>query len=563
MKIAVHITHEVVKKIGGIGAVINGWCSSTSYKKRYGKTLLYGPVFENPRERIKEIKKMGGMEFGRTWFKGEDLKRIEGILKKYNVELVYGKKPIQDEGKGVEVDFLLLYLQNMNLHEVGMFKYEFWKKFGISSDLYETNWDYEQYLRIAIPFVELIKELYGEQNEFHIFAHEYMGLPSALAVKMNGEKWKTIFVAHEVSTARFIVESHPGHDISFYNILRKEKGKRSLEDVFGSQKQNPRNELVKRADELDLILSVSDLVKDEFTFLKGRECEKIKITYHGVSRKDITFAEKMESRKKVCGFVKNLLGFEPDVIFTHVARFVISKGFWRDLTLLYYLDRIFSENGLKGVYILLSTLIATGRNPEDVLRMEKEYGWPLNHRKGWPDLVGAEAEMWDYIQIFNSNSRSIKCVFINQFGFSRETCGNAVPESTDFTDLRIASDCEIGLSIYEPFGISHIEVLPYGGISVISSSCGVSFLLEKVFRGDFKPYFIIDFIKEGENLSPEALLSLTREKRDEMERRCIEGSAVDIFSLLPITDEKRKLYLQRVKEYISSLSWDSVFPFDV
>jgi len=560
MKIAVHITHEVVKKIGGIGAVINGWCSSTPYKKTYGKTLLYGPVFGNPLEAIREIRKIGGMVFGRSWFEEKKQKKIEGLLRKYNIELIYGKKPIQNEGKGGEVDFLLLYVQNMNLHEVARFKYSFWERFGISSDLYETNWDYEQYLRIAIPFVELVKEIYGEENEFHIFAHEYMGLPSALSVKMNGEKWDTVFVAHEVSTARFIVESHPGHDISFYNILKREKDKRSLEDVFGSQKQNPRNELVKRADELDIVLCVSDLVKEEFTFLKGKESEKIKIGYHGISFKDITFDEKIESRKKVNNFIKQLLGFEPDVLFTHVARLVVSKGFWRDLTLLYFLDRLFHERGLKGAYILLSTLIATGRNPEDILRMEREYKWPLNHRKGWPDLVGAEAEMGDYIHTFNQNSKSIKAIFINQFGFNRETCGSLVPEGTDFTDLRIASDCEIGLSIYEPFGISHIEVLPYGGVSVMSSSCGAGFLLKKVFKEDFKPYFIIDFIREGEGLTDEELLSLTREKRDEMERRCIESSANEIFKLLPVTDEKRKIYLEKAKEYIEGLSWDKLFP---
>lgn len=558
MKIAVHVTHEVVKKIGGIGAVINGWCTSTPYKKTYGRTLLYGPLFGNPHETIKEIRKIGGMEFGRAWFSQRDYERVENILKKYNIEVIFGKKPLQNEGRGGEVDFLLLYVQKMNLHEIARFKYAFWERFGISSDLYETNWDYEQYLRIAVPFVEILKGIYGEENDFYIFAHEYMGLPSALSVKMNGERWKTIFVAHEVSTARFIVESHQGHDISFYNILKKEKGKRSLEEVFGSQKQNPRNELVKRADELDVILCVSDVVKDEFTFLKGKECEKIRIAYNGLSFKDITFDEKIESRKKICSFVENLLGFTPDVLFTHVARFVISKGFWRDLTLLYFLDKLFYEKGIKGAYILLSTLIATGRDPEDILKMEKEYRWPLNHKRGWPDLVGQEAEMWEYIQTFNKNSKAIKGIFINQFGFSREACGNAVPESTEFNHLRIASDAEIGLSIYEPFGISHIEVLPFGGISILSSSCGASFLLEKVFK-DFKPYFTIDFIKEGENLTTEELLSLKRERRDEMERRCIERVAKEIFELLPITDERRKLYLEKTKDFVGELRWERVF----
>jgi hypothetical protein len=88
----------------------------------------------------------------------------------------------------------------------------------------------------------------------------------------------------------------------------------------------------------------------------------------------------------------------------------------------------------------------------------------------------------------------------------------------------------------------------------------VSFLLKKVFNEDFKPYLIIDFIKEGEGMTNEELLSLTRDKRDEMERRCIEKSYLEIFNLLPVTDEKRKTYLQRAKEYVNSFHWNNVFP---
>ncbi|HQJ41410.1 MAG TPA: hypothetical protein PK449_07615, partial [Exilispira sp.] len=45
MKYAIHITHEAVQKIGGIGAVISGACTADNYKSFYDRTLLYGPAF--------------------------------------------------------------------------------------------------------------------------------------------------------------------------------------------------------------------------------------------------------------------------------------------------------------------------------------------------------------------------------------------------------------------------------------------------------------------------------------------------------------------------------------
>ncbi|KPJ63499.1 MAG: hypothetical protein AMS15_00150 [Planctomycetes bacterium DG_23] len=66
-----------------------------------------------------------------------------------------------------------------------------------------------------------------------------------------------------------------------------------MEEVFGSQKQNPRNELIKRAVNFDHIFAVSDLVKDEYLFLvPDAPAEKIKTVYNGLSVKDITWDRK-------------------------------------------------------------------------------------------------------------------------------------------------------------------------------------------------------------------------------------------------------------------------------
>lgn len=565
MKIATHITHESMKKIGGIGAVLNGLCTTEAYKNFFAKTILYGPLFDSG---VGDFPNFGGE--GEILFSTPNShdtnnyrKLFEGIIKQYSIDIVYGKRRLIsefDSRKENAVDILLIGTRRMNEVEVAKFKYRLWEKFGIQSDLYSGNWDYEQYLRLAVPFLEILEKLYGKETEYYHFAHEYMGVPSALSVVLAGRSDKTIFVAHEVATARFLVESHSGHDISFYNILHSEWGKKSLEEVFGSQRQNPRNELIKRAVNFHRIFAVSDLIKNEYLFLvPNTPPEKIRVVYNGLPTKSISLQRKEESRKRIETYLKKLFNFVPDVIFTHVARLVISKAIWRDITLLYYLDELLASKNLKGAYILLSTLIATGRTPEDILHMEKDYGWPVKHREGWPDLIGMEKEVHAYLEIFNKKSKAIKGLFINQFGFNRERCGLRVPQDAQFIDLRIASDAEFGFSIYEPFGIAQLEVIPFGGISILSSSCGCVSLLQKTFQNaKVKPFYVLDFAGEGKEIKFEELKKLTREKRTTIEAELFSKHAHPIFKLLPTDEAKRAEYLDNAQTYSSELSWENV-----
>lgn len=565
MKIAVHITHESVKKIGGIGAVLSGVCNLKNYSRFYDKTLFYGPLFELTTDTFKHFGKLGQLLYSShgDYDNGEYSKLFDDVRKKYNIDIVYGTRELCSEfdiSKHINIDVLNIGINSMNNEEIEKFKYLLWKDYGIKSHLYEDDWDYQQYLRIAIPFLELLKKLYPADSSFYHFAHEYMGMPSVLSVLSAGKKDKTIFIAHEVSTARSIVEKHHGHDVSFYNILNKSKDGKTLEHIFGSQEHNPRNELVKRAVNCDHIFAVGDHVKEEYRFLVPETPEdKIKIVYNGISARTVDIDQKLRSRNHLISYIDSLFNFKPDVIFTHVTRLVISKGIWRDLELLNALDKIFHEKKIKGVYILLSTVIGTGRSPEDIFQMEKDYGWPVMHQNGWPDLVGNEIDTYQQIQIFNAKSRAIKAVFLNQFGFNRTRCGKRVPQDAEFDDIRIGSDAELGLSIYEPFGIAQIETIPFGGIAILSSSCGSCFLLKKKFDDSkLKPYYIIDYISPAKKLSMTSLKKISIKQRDEIERKVISKQAEDIFNILPSSDQKRSEYLKNAHKYTPAISWDSV-----
>jgi hypothetical protein len=158
---------------------------------------------------------------------------------------------------------------------------------------------------------------------------------------------------------------------------------------------------------------------------------------------------------------------------------VASKAIERDLAVLEHLDDLLADRHQSAVLLVLAT-DGGRRDPDLILQMEGEYGWPLNHRTGWPDLVKGEVSIGQAAEQYNGWARATRVLLINQFGFSREACGRRIPEGATFQDLRQGSDVEFGQSAYEPFGIAQLEVLAFGGISVISRVCGCAQFLLRV-----------------------------------------------------------------------------------
>lgn len=568
MKIAVHVTHEALYKIGGIGEVLNGLCTSQSYNRFFDRTLLYGPLFEHIGSASTRLGRDGVVYYSSRdhYDAGHFGELFRPILEKYQIEIVYGKRRLASElnpYKTANVDVLLVDVTKMKKELVDKQKYLFWEKFGIPSDKYERDWDYEQYFRLSLPYLEFLKKLYPRAQIIYHFSHEYMGVPCLLALELDlefsSDVHKRIFYAHEIAPVRRIIENHPGHDITFYNLLERAKGKGILlEDVFGSQMDWYRTALVKATQRFDRIFAVGDWVAEEYLFLVGTAAEKVKVVYNGVPHKHLSFEEKLESRRKLerCLDIKGC--YKVDIIFSHTCRLVKSKGIWRDILLLSLLDPLLKSNNLTGVYILLASQIPQGRPPELVEIMVKEYGWPFNHRVGWPDLVGDEIFINNLIENFNQRSKAIRAIFINQYGLSKRKCGIDFPEDITTRDLKLATDVELGMSIYEPFGISHIEVMPSGGIPVISTSCGVYFMLEKIFQEDFKPHFSIDFIHQAKDLPDEILLRINPEKREMLEELAMATQLRALYNVIPKNEEDRIKLFEGVQSYISKLEWDYI-----
>jgi glycogen synthase len=565
-KTIVHVTHEAAGKIGGIGAVLEGLLTSKTYLESIGRSIIIGPLFSY--EGI--IQNRFGEDIEVLYSSRDGLAQTQytsafrQIERDFNAAIIYGKRTFRNLQTAVtsNPEILLIDVRIVSREPINRFKKALFERFGIRSDLYEHIWDYEEYVRLAPVAIAALKAI-GACNNTTIIAHEFMGMPTALAAILEKNcSFKTIFYAHEVATIRNIVEKQSGHDTMFYNVIKYcQENKFYINEVFGDQSDYFKHPLVEASKHCDYIFAVGDFVADELRFLSPEfETANINIVYNGIPAYRITAAEKQLSKAKLKKYCENLLGFSPDFVFTHVTRLVKSKGLWRDLQVLSNIEQNFRKDGKTAVMFLLSTEIS--KRPSGLIcEMESKYSWPVAHRECWPDLSGGEADLYTLIQKFNAQSRNIKVVFINQFGFCRHCCGDKMPQDMTFTDIRMGTDVEFGMSIYEPFGISHLEPLTFGGICVISSVCGCAGFVRDITCGQkTKNVIVADYI----NLrscgcdSIETIVQIDKTVLEKIEHCTSEQIANQIYQLLTSTDFDMEKMTQSGYEIAKNMSWDVV-----
>ncbi len=564
---AVHVTHETISKVGGIGAVLQGFFTSKSYLNAVSRSILVGPLFTTEgfvHERLGENSEVlySSMDgFVNTGYV-QAFRKIENF---YNTGIIYGRRTFTDKETGIKSspEVVLIDVRHMDKHPVNEFKKRLFEEFGVQSNLYEHLWEFEQYIRLAPAAIEVLKAIGAAEDSTIIIAHEFMGMATALAAILEPScNFKTVFYAHEVATMRRIVEEHPGHDTMFYNVIRQaHKDRLYVNDVFGDQNSYFKHSLVEASKYCDHIYAVGDYVVDELRFLAPEfETANIDVVYNGIPAYQTSVAEKRASKEKLQRYCENLLDYRPDFIFTHVTRLVRSKGMWRDLRVLEHIEKEFRTQGKTGVLFVLSTEVSSRRN-RDICTMESTYNWPVAHREGWPDLSGGEANYYTAVQEFNAKSRNIKIIFINQFGFEPQKCGRRMPDDIEFMDIRRGSDVEFGQSIYEPFGIAQLEPLTFGGICVFSSVCGCSGFLRDITCGEaIKNIIIADYTNLGMHdfTEIEDLLQIDRAVRDRIEASESEKVAMQICSRLPKNDAEIESMIQAGFELAKNMSWDIV-----
>ncbi len=569
MQTVVHVTHEAIQKIGGIGAVLHGLLTSPVYVGFVPRNILVGAFWPSDDHGEQRLGPQGEVLYSSldSLYRSPLASRFREIEQEYDVRIVYGRRRFVDKETGVVTvpEILLIDVANFDKKKLAEFKFQLWEKFAINSGKFESIWDFEQWVRIAKPALAALHAL-GAASSVEpcvILAHEYMGMPTALAAIMEGDQanFRTIFYAHEVATMRRIVESNHGHDTTFYNVLRTAMAQGLyVEDVFGDQSGYYKHALIKCARFCDSIFAVGDYTLKEIRFL-GPDFVHVdaQLAYNGVPHWRIDVNEKMRSRRKLQQYCRNLLKYEPDYVFTHVTRLVPSKGLWRDLRVLEHMEPMLRERNESAVLFTLSTEIPQRRG-DDIRRMEQSYKWPVAHREGLPDLSHGEANYYQGVQEFNACSRNIKIVFINQFGFERSLCGERMPADMEFMDIRKGSDVEFGQSIYEPFGIAQVEPISFGGICVFSECCGCAGFVNKANDGQPTPNVIVaDYTQlHDKPARAEQLLTIGQRERDSIEHEVAEIVAKQLITRLPRSPEEFTQYIDRGYKLAEQMSWDMV-----
>jgi hypothetical protein len=568
----VHVTHEAIHKIGGIGAVLQGLFTSQAFIDGTDRNLLVGPFWPSDDKGENRLGSDGEVLYSSLdgLYRSPLAPRFREIEDAFGVGIVYGRKRFVDKATGVASvpEVLLIDVsRNYDKEKLGQFKFQLWQTFGIASSRYEHIWDYEQWVRLAQPAIAAVHAL-GLTAAAHpcvVLSHEYMGMPTCLAAILEGGgSFRTVFHAHECAPMRRICEGHPGHDTMFYNAMRTAMAAgQYVDDVFGDQSDFYKTALVKATKYCDNIFAVGDYTLKEMRFL-GPEFASVQaqLAYNGVPCWKITVDEKMRSREKLRRYCKTLLKYEPDYVFTHVTRLVMSKGLWRDLRVLEHLELRLRERGETAVLFALTTEVP-GRRPDDVRRMEQHYRWPVVHREGHPDLSGGEAVYYQGVQEFNAQSRNVKVVFVNQFGFTQRLCGQRMPADMEFMDIRKGSDAEFGQSIYEPFGIAQVEPISFGGICVFSECCGCAGFVDRaaaeVGLRDNPNVIVADYTELPDGPLPaHQLLAIGQPQRDRVEAVVAKKVADALYERLPRTPQQFQQFIDRGYALAQHMSWDAV-----
>ena len=569
MKTVVHVTHEAIEKIGGIGAVLQGLFTSRIYLDGAPRNILVGPFWPNDHAGESRLGPAGEVLYSSldNIFRTPVAGRFREIEAYFGVSIIYGRRKFADKATGVSSvpEILLIDVSRFDKAKIDEFKFALWKKFGVESARYDEVWDFEQYMRLGPPAIQALHALgvSSASEPCIILSHEYMGMPTVLAALLEGDRgnFRSIFYAHEVATMRRIVEGNTGHDTMFYNVMRTAIAQgHYVEDVFGDQNGYYKHALIKATRFCENIFCVGDYVQKEIHFL-GPDFIHVEsqLAYNGVPCWKISVEEKMASRQKLRAYCNSLLRYEPDYVFTHVTRLVPSKGMWRDLRVLEHLEKDLRARNETAVLFALSTEVPARRG-DDIRRMEAWHKWPVAHREGLPDLSGGEAVYYAGVQEFNACSRNIKVVFINQFGFEQKLCGNRMPADMEFMDIRKGSDVEFGQSIYEPFGIAQVEPISFGGICVFSNVCGCAGFVEHANGG--KPTLnaiVADYTElPDQTLRPAQLLAIAQPERDAIENTVAKKVAKQILERLPRTPEEFEGYIERGYALAQNMSWDAV-----
>src|SRR5690348_1167922 len=127
MQTVVHVTHEAIQKIGGIGAVLQGLLTSRTYLDNMQRNILVGPFWPSDESGEKRLGPQGEVLYSSldSLYRSPLAPRFREIEQTYDVGIVYGRRRYTDKESGVTStpEVLLIDVSRFDASKINIFKY--------------------------------------------------------------------------------------------------------------------------------------------------------------------------------------------------------------------------------------------------------------------------------------------------------------------------------------------------------------------------------------------------------------------------------------------------------
>src|SRR5437764_1600535 len=143
MQTVVHVTHEAIQKIGGIGAVLHGLLTSRTYIDQCPRNILVGAFWPSDDIGEHRLGPQGEVLYSSLdhLYRSPLAARFREIEQAFDVGIVYGRRRFIDKDTGVAStpEILLIDVSRFDESRIAAFKFQLWKSFGIDSSKYDNN----------------------------------------------------------------------------------------------------------------------------------------------------------------------------------------------------------------------------------------------------------------------------------------------------------------------------------------------------------------------------------------------------------------------------------------
>src|SRR5580700_4974251 len=137
MQTVVHVTHEAVQKIGGIGAVLQGLFTSPVYLAGAKRNILAGPYWHTDQTGEHRLGPEGEVLYSSldSLYRSPLANTFREIEQKFDVGIIYGRRRYVDKATGVisSPEVLLIDVSQYDAQTLGIFKFDLWKTFAVDS----------------------------------------------------------------------------------------------------------------------------------------------------------------------------------------------------------------------------------------------------------------------------------------------------------------------------------------------------------------------------------------------------------------------------------------------